>query len=407
MKQTHVLQEIRKMKFEEVYEWQTEGRLSLQEAVQMLNMSERNLRRYIQRYQDEGIDGLNDKRLGKAAHNAAPVDEVMALCELYQHHYRGYNARHFFDKYRLQHHGSRSYNWVRRSLQCQGVILVGRKKGQHRRRRERKPMRGMMIHQDASTHEWVEGKVWDLVVTMDDATSEIYSAFFTNEEGTWSSFLGVRETIEAHGLFCSFYSDRAHHYWHTRQAGGKVDKQRLTQFGRAMKQLGIEMIPAYSPEARGRSERMFRTLQDRLPKELKSAGITTMRDANRFLNETFLPEFNQSMSVKPQEEKSAFVPWKSSHIKLDDILCLQEQRTVNHDNTVSYKGQCYQLSQGKDRYSYAKCKVMVHEYGDGSIALFHGPRHIGQFEARIRQGKHEKVIVNEKLYQALVLKQVA
>lgn len=257
------------MKFEEVYEWQTEGRLSLHEAAQMLNMSERNLRRYIQRYQEEGIDGLNDRRLGKAAHNAAPVNETIVLCELYQTHYRGYTAKHFFDKYRYQHQGSRSYNWVRKTLQQRRILLAQRKKGQHRRRRERQPMIGMIIHQDASTHEWVEGKVWDLVVTLDDANSDIYSAFFVDEEGTKNSFLGVKETIEKQGLFCSFYSDKASHYWNMLKAGGKVDKSNLTQFGRAMKQLGIDMIPAYSPEARGRSERMFRTLQDRTAQRIK------------------------------------------------------------------------------------------------------------------------------------------
>jgi len=393
------------MKFEEVYEWQTQGRLSTLEAAQMLNMSERNLARYILRYQEEGIDGLNDKRLGKAAHNAAPVDEVIALCEIYQNHYRGYSAAHFFDKYRYQHQGIRSYNWVRRTLQHRGLLLPQRKKGQHRRRRERKPMIGMMIHQDASTHEWVEGKMWDLVVTMDDASSEIYSAFFVDEEGTWSSFLGVKDMIEANGLCCSFYSDRAKHYWNMLKAGGKVDKQQLTQFGRAMKQLGIEMIPAYSPEARGRSERVFGTLQARLPKELTSAGITSQNDANRFLRDSFLPEFNQTFSVKPQEEESAFVPWKTNYIKLDDILCLQEQRTVNKDNTVSYKGQCWQISRDKERYSYARSKVMIHEYIDGSIGIFHGPREIAKFEAREARSQKGESVINEKLYAAMVLKQ--
>lgn len=251
-------------------------------------------------------------------------------------HYVGYSIAHFFDKYREYHAGVRSYNWVRKTLQGQGLVFKATRKGRYRRRRPRVPMEGMRIHQDASTHEWIEDRSWDLVVTMDDATSKIYSAIFVEEEGTWSSFLGVKEVIEAKGLFCSFYSDRGSHYWNTPKTGGKVDRVNLTQFGRAMQQLGIEMIPAYSPQARGRSERMFGTLQKRLPLELKSAGITCMSEANRFLKERFIPEFNNRFSVNAQEEQSAFVPWISTTISLDDILCIQEHRTVNKDNTVNY-----------------------------------------------------------------------
>lgn len=328
------------MKFEEVYELRTEKRISITEAASMLCMSERNLRRHIQRYEEEGIEGLNDKRLTRKAHNAAPVYEIIELTELYENWYRGYNIAHFCDKYRLKHAGQRSYNWVRNVLHDVGVVQKSKKRGQHRRKRERQPMIGMMIHQDASSHEWLDGVIWDLVVTMDDASNEIYSVFFVEEEGTFSSFLGVKEVIETQGLFCS---DRGSHYWNTPKAGRKVDKKNLTQFGRAMVHLGIEMIAAYSPEARGRSERMFGTLQGRLPLELKSAGITTIADANRFLKKEFVPEFNACFTVKPQEELSAFVPWKKSHLNLDDILCYQEQRTVNKDNTVSYKGKILQI----------------------------------------------------------------
>lgn len=391
------------MKFEEVYDLQTEGSITTEEAALMLNMSERNLRRYIQRYHEHGIDGLSDKRLGKAAHNAAPVDEVIALCGLYQSYY-GYSAAHFFDKYRDTHQGSRSYNWVRKTLQKRSILHRGAKKGAHRLKRPRRSMVGMMIHQDASTHEWVEGHVWDLVVTMDDASNEIYSALFVEEEGTWSSFEGVKETIEGQGLFCSFYSDRGSHYWTTPKAGGRVDKQQLTQFGRAMRQLGIDMIPAYSPEARGRSERMFRTLQARLPKELKLAGITRQEDANRFLKETFLPEFNTRFRVKPQIEKSAFIRWKTSHIRLKDILCIQEERTVNKDNTVSYKGKSWQIPESTMRYSYAKCHVKVYDYGDGSLAIFHGPREIARFKAKKEVEQKKESTINEQLYAAVVLR---
>jgi len=379
VKQSQVLQEIRRMKFEEVCELRNEKSITVEEAAKMLCMSERNLRRHIERYEEEGLDGLNDKRLAHAAHNAAPVDEVIRLAELYKCTYVGYSASHFYDKYKQHHEGQRSYNWVRQTLQRQGLIHCSKKKGAHRRKRPRQPIPGMMIHQDASTHQWVEGKYWDLVVTMDDATSEIYSAFFVEQEGTWSSFRGIKEVIKTKGLFCSFYTDRGRHYWITDKVGGKVNKIQLTQFGRAMKQLGIEMIAAYSPEARGRSERMFGTLQMRLPLELKSAGITTMDDANQFLKHKFIPEFNRRFCVAPQIAKSAFVPWITGNIDLDDILCIQDQRIVNNDNTINYKGKILQIPQNEYRYSYRKAKVRVNEYLDGGIAIFHGPRKLVKF----------------------------
>ena len=235
-----------------------------------------------------------------------------------------------------------------------------------------------MIHQDGSTHDWVPGAKWDLIVTMDDATSEVYSGFFVEEEGTVSSFLGVRETIEKRGLFSSFYSDRGSHYWVTTEAGNKVDRARLTQFGRAMGQLGIQMIPAYSPEARGRSERFFRTLQDRLPKEMALEGVATMQEANRFLRR-YWPRFNRRFQVEPRESGSAFV--ELLDVDLDNILCLQNERVVGRDNCVSYGGMKLQIPADRHRLQYAKSRVRVHEYTNGEIAVFHGPRRLARYRS--------------------------
>ena len=244
-------------------------------------------------------------------------------------------------------------------------------------------MKGLLLHQDGSTHPWIEGVSWDLIVTLDDADNEIYSAFFVEEEGTWSSFRGIKEVIETQGLFCSLYTDRGTHYWTTKKEGERVDKSSPTQFGRAMGWLGIDMIPAYSPQARGRSERMFGTLQGRLPLELESAGITRLDDANRYLRDRFLPEFNQRFKVKPEEARSAFIPWAGHHLSLDDILCIQEERTVGKDNTVSYKGKRWQIPAASQRCSYAKAKVKVHEYEDGSLSIFHGPRKLVHHQASL------------------------
>ena len=374
MRQTEVLQEIRKMRFEEAYGAWTERRLTQEEAASLLGVCARTFRRYIDRYEEEGLDGLIDKRLGQVSHRKAPVDEVLRLEALYKERYDGWNIKHFYSFYRNQHSGTRSYTWVRNTLQKAGLVKKAPGRGKHRRRRERAPMAGMMLHQDGSTHEWVPGHHWDLIITLDDATSEHYSMFFVEEEGSASSFQAMREVITTHGLPSSLYTDRGSHYWHTPKAGGKVDKHNLTQFGRAMKQLGIEMIPAYSPEARGRCERMFSTHQNRLPRELASLNITTLEAANRYLKEHYLPAFNQEFSVKPAVEGSAFVPYIGPG--LDDILCEQYERTVNKDNCVRFEGLSLQIPADRYRRHYVKTRIRVHRYPDASIALFHGPRRL-------------------------------
>ncbi len=270
------------MRFEEAYDGWQNKRLTQEQAAQLLGLCERSFRRYINRYEEAGLEGLMDKRINQVSSRKAPVDEVLRLEMLYKERYDGWTVKHFYERYQGEHKGQRSYTWVKSRLQASGLTPKSKKRGTQRRRRPRAPLPGMMIHQDGSTHEWVPGQAWDLIVTMDDATSEIYSAFFVEEEGTLSSFRGVRDTLQKKGVFSSFYSDRGSHYWVTKEAGKKVDKNRLTQFGRAMNQLGIQMIAAYSPEARGRSERFFRTLQDRLPKEMALADITTMEGLTGF-----------------------------------------------------------------------------------------------------------------------------
>ena len=217
-----------------------------------------------------------------------------------------------------------------------------------------------------------------MIVTLDDATSEVYSVFFVPEEGTMSTVRALGEVIGGRGLFCSFYTDRGSHYWHTPKAGGKVDKDNPTQVGRALAQLGIEPIAAYSPEARGRSERMFGTLQQRLPQALRLAGITTMDEANRFLVETFWPAHNARFAVSAEDAGSAFVPFAGD---LADILCIQDDRVVGNDNTVRYKGLTLQIPADRHRYHYAKATVRVHEYPDASLAVLHGLRCLARFDA--------------------------
>jgi len=374
------------MRFAEVYSGWTERRLSQEEAALILGVSDRTFRRYRDRYEECGISGLSDKRLAQASFRRAPVDEVMAVTERYKTQHQGWNVKHFHKWYRGSG-GSRSYTWLKNTLQSKGLVSKAVKRGVHRKRREKSPLPGMMIHQDASKHEWVPGKKWDLVITMDDANNEHYSMFFADEEGTTSSFQGVEDVILKRGLFSSFYSDRGSHYWYTPKEGGKVSKTQLTQFGRALHQLGIEMIAAYSPEARGRSERAFGTHQGRLPQELAYHGITTIEAANRYLAQVYLPAFNAEFMKEPLEAGTAFVPWIG--VDLQDILCERYERTVTADNCVSFEGKTLQIPADKYRCHYIRVKVSVHRYKDGSLAIFHGPRKLVDYDVAGLQKKKD------------------
>ena len=371
------------MRFEEAYSGWGERRLTQVQAAELLGVCTRTFRRYIHRYESDGLDGLLDRRMSQISHRRAPVDEVVRMVDRYRRRHEGWSVKHYYAWYRRDG-GQRNRRirlyWVRTQLQACGAVEPSVRKGAHRKRRERSPWPGMMLHQDGSSHEWVSGRMWDLIVTMDDATSERYSMFFCNEEGTHSSLVGVREVIEQRGLFCSLYTDRGSHYWNTPEAGGKVDKHNLTQFGRAMKQLGVEMIPGYSPEARGRSERAFRTHQGRLPKELEAAGITTMAAANRYIAEVYLPAFNEEFMQPAQEDGAAFVALRDPGV-LDDILCQEYERVVRRDNCVRFDGLTLQIPPDRHRCHYIKAKVKVRRHMDGAISISHGPRRLARYDA--------------------------
>ena len=374
MRRVEQLQGLRMLKLRETLGRWESGRLSQLEAAELLGMSERTFRRWARRHESGGEAALSDGRLGRRSGRAVPVDWTKEVTRLYQGRYAGLSSKHFHE-YLVREHGFNwGYSWTKSFLQSHGLIEKATKRGAHRRKRPRRPMIGMMPHQDASKHVWLAGlAALDLVVTMDDATSEIYSAILVDEEGTMSTFPGLIETIAAKGLFCSLYTDRGSHYFFTPVAGGKVSKDIPTRVGRALKQLSIEPIAAYSPEARGRSERMFGTLQGRLPKDLALAGITTdIEAANRFIREIWLPRHNVSFAVKPEEVRSGFTPAPASQWR--DVLCVQEDRQVARDNTVSWNGRRLQIPPHPSRAHFVRATVRVHEYADGAMAIFHGPR---------------------------------
>jgi transposase len=378
MNRTAWLQDRRMQKFRDVLSRWERKQLSMLEAAEILGMSERQFRRYRVRYEEEGLEGLVDRRLGKASAKRVPADEVGFMLDQYRTHYRDWNVKHFHEQLQAQHNFRWGYSWVKTQLHAAGLVERAKRRGAHRRKRPRKPCVGMMLHQDGSRFAWLFGQPeLDLIVTMDDATSTLYSAFLVEEEGTASTFKGLLEAFTAQGLPASLYTDRGSHYFFTPKAGEAVDKERLTQVGRALAQLGIEHIPAYSPQARGRSERMFGTLQDRLAKELKLSGITTMAAANRFIREVYLPAHNARFAKAAALPESAFVA--ADPAQLRQTLCVQEERIVARDNTVAYGGLRLQLPPSPLRPHYVKARLRVHQYPDGELAVFHGPRPIARY----------------------------
>lgn len=302
------------------------------------------------------------------------------MAEQYQTRYFDFSPKHFHEALCKAHPEFRyGYTWTKSVLYLRGLVKPAKTRGPHRKKRTRSALPGMLVFQDGSTHDWFCGRraPCDLIVTLDDATGRILSAFFCEQEGTASSFRGLAETISEHGLFSSFYTDRGGHYFHTPEAGGKVDKSNPTQVGRALAQLGISHIPSYSPEARGRMERIFGTLQGRLPQALRLAGIDTIEAANAWLRASYIGEFNSRFGVAAVEDGSAFIRFVGD---LANILCIHEERVVSKDNTVRYEGRCLQIPEHKHRRHFVKAAVRVLEYPDGRLAVFHGPRLLARYE---------------------------
>ena len=371
----------RAMKVQEVILRAMAKKITWWQAAEIIGISDRHMRRWRERYEEFGYDGLFDRRRGKPSPKRVPMQTVEQVLGLYREKYFDFNVRHFHEKLQSEHSLQLSYSWVKQALQGAGLVARGRKRGVHRQRRPRRPLPGMLLHIDGSEHRWFQDERWyDLIVILDDATSEIYYARLVEEESTVTVMAGLQEVIASKGLFCALYSDRGSHFWQTPKAGGKVDSQQLTQVGRALRELGIQMIPAYSPQARGRSERNFGTWQGRLPQELRLRGIATVEAANRFLQEKYIVEFNRRFQVPPAQRGSAFVAVARKN--LDLIFSLQYERTVNRDNTVNFQKLVLQIQRVAWRATLTGCSVTVHQHLDGTISLTHGPHRLGHYTAQ-------------------------
>jgi transposase len=369
----------RTMKVQEVIMRAMARKITWYEAAEIIGISCRQMRRWKERWEEHGYDGLFDRRRGTPSPKRVPVATVQEVVRLYQEQYSDFNVKHFHEKLQREHQINLSYTWVKTALQTAGLVRRARKRSKHRKRREPRPLPGMMLHIDGSKHQWFgDGYYYDLIVVMDDATNEIYYAQLVEAESTFTVMAALRAVIEKQGLFCSLYSDRASHFFLTPKAGEKVANKHFTQVGRALAELQIKLIPAYSPQARGRSERNFRTWQGRLPQELRLRKLNTLETANQFLREHYLGEFNTQFARRAKQAGTAFTTCHRKDLEL--VFALQHERTVARDNTVSYGNRVLQIEKSKWRFSLSGCEVKVYEHSDGSLSIGYGPHIVGRYD---------------------------
>ena len=370
----------RAMKVQEVILKAIGGQIKWYQAAQILGITDRQMRRWRVRYETLGYDGLFDRRRKIPSPRRIPLQVAKEVLRLYREEYFDFNVRHFHEELTEKHAISVSYTWVKMLLQESGLVARAKKRGQYRRRRDRRPLPGMLLHLDGSLHRWFEheeDEMQTLLCVIDDATSECLAARFVPQEATRPILETIKEVVSTRGTFITLYTDRAGHFVHTPKAGEPPDRSRKTQVEQVLDELGIELIVAYSPEARGRSERAFGTMQGRLVPELRKASITSYEDANRYLSEIYISKYNKRFGVKPEERGTAFIPVRGAN--LDRIFSLRHQRTVYKDNTVHLGNRVLQLPKPKGVTTLCQRKVQIREHLDGMLEVFSGKRLIASF----------------------------
>jgi hypothetical protein len=382
-----VWREARAMTRNEVIVRAIAGELTWIQAAQICGMTARHMRRLKERFERRGYDGLVDGRGGKPRRKRIELKTIEKLCKLKREKYADFSVQHFWEKATEEHGIAISYTWARLTLQAAGLAEKGPGRGKYRRKRERRAMRGMLVHLDASMHEWIAGlAMWDLMVALDDADGRMLYARFVPQEGTLSSLAALKYVIEKHGRFCELYTDRGSHFCHTPKAGGPSTTEHDGQVSRALKVLGIGQILARSPQARGRSERAFATIQGRLPQELRLAGIRDYQKANDYLEKVFVRDFNRRFTVEPASPTSAFVPMVG--VDLDLVLSVQHTRRVGNDSTIAFDGLRLQLPPTQDRPHYVRCEVIAHEFPEGTLAVSYLGRELARYarDGQLLQG---------------------
>lgn len=374
----------RAMKIREVIARAMSGKITWMEAAEIIGISERGMRRWRKRLEIDGYEGLLDRRTRRPSAKRIEMAAVERVLKLYREKYFDLNVKHFVEKLHAEHEIRLSYTWVKTALQDAGLVKRHAKRGPHRKKRPRRPMTGMMLHVDGSRHKWIPGldQYQDLVVVFDDATSEVYDVQLVEEESTRTVMAALKRVVESRGVFCSLYSDRGSHMARTPQAGGPVNREQPTQIARALKDLGIELILAYSPQARGRGERIFGTWQGRLPQEFRLRNITTVEGANAFLRQDWIAMHDARFGVKAEDNTgTAFLPYTGNALALEKIFSQQHDRVVDNDNTVRYENRCLQIPQQTFRFSLARCRVLVCEHLDGTITVHYGNHVLGRYDA--------------------------
>jgi hypothetical protein len=371
----------RAMKVQEVIVRALAGKLTWLQVADILGRSPRSIRRLRWKLERFGYDGLFDRRRQVPSPKRAPLAEVQRVLALYRDRYQGFNVRHFHQLARRQHGVRFCYAFVKQALQAAGLVSKHQARGRHRRRREPRPCFGELLHLDGSRHRWlalVPDQWLTLIAVVDDATKRLlYAELREGGESVAAIMTALRAILERYGLPIALYTDRAHWAVHTPTSGSAPDRRHPTQVGRALARLGIEHILGYSPQARGRSERVNRTLQDRLVNELRVTGITTVAAANRYLRERFLPAFNTEFARPPADPTPVFVPL--GRVDLDQILCLEDHRVVGRDNVVT-AGSCpLQLAKQPGRRTCAGLRVLVRRHLNGQHSVWYGSRCLGRF----------------------------
>lgn len=353
------------------------------QAADILGITPRHMRRLKGRYEKYGYGGLRDYRVGRSCRRRIPMETIREVCRLKKEVYPDFSVRHFYEYAVEKHRLKLSYNWARIVLEEAGIVEKAPARGKHRRKRERRPMTGMLIHIDGSTHTWIQGlPQWDLILVLDDADGRVLYGRFVPQEGTMSTMTALEHVLIRYGRFCELYHDCGSHFGHTSQAGQGPDEEQNGQVTRVLKTLGIRQIFARSPQARGRSERAFGTCQGRLPQELRLEGISSYERADIYLNKTFLPKFNRQFTVKPAQPETAFVPLAGVDLKL--LLSIQETRIVRNDNTVTYNNVILQIPERPERIHFVRCPVIVHEFPNGNLGVSYQGRLLGEYQ---RDGK--------------------